>query len=71
MNWLEPLRHSYVKPARAVRRTDGALMPEQPRPRQVQINGVLYNTMAEACRALRWSYSRVYKAIGEGWRYAK
>lgn len=65
--WIKPLFHSYVKPNRPVRRTDGALMPEL-RPRAVTINGVQYASMVEACEALGWSYRKVYEAIGESWR---
>lgn len=70
MSWIGPLLHKPRVFKRAVRSTDGALMPP-PRPREVTINGVTYGSMTEACQFLGWSYSKVYKAIGEGWRYAK
>jgi hypothetical protein len=70
MSWLRPLQHNYRKPTRAIRRTDGALMPES-RPRAVVVNGTHYESMIDACRALGWSYSKVYRSIGEAWRYEK
>ena len=69
MNWLTPLMLQ-PQPRRVVlRKKDGAVMPDTSR--QVEVMGVRYPSMAEACRVLGWSTSKVYRAIGENWRYAK
>ena len=67
MSWLRPLSVPLVA-HRPYYRTTKATMA---RFREVVIDGVRYPSMVDACKALRWSYSRVYKAIGEAWRYAK
>jgi hypothetical protein len=36
--------------------------------REVEVNGVRYESMAAAAKALGCSYSKVYRLIGEGWR---
>lgn len=69
MSWLRPIAGIESKVV-IRRRTDGAVMPE-PRYREVEIDGVRYPSMIAARKALGWSYSRIYRAIGENWRYAK
>lgn len=64
MNWLAPLL--LEEPKRVVLRRDGAVMPDTSK--ECVIDGVRYRSMADACRALGWSYSKVYYAIGESWR---
>ena len=67
MNWLSPIDVKPMPERPAVRRKDtGAVMPSTSRP--VTVNGVEYPSMVEAKRELRCSYSKIYYAIGEGWR---
>jgi hypothetical protein len=67
VNWLSPILRPIEQPKRAVRKKDGALMPA-PRFREVEVNGMRYPSMKAACQALGWTYTKVYFAIGEGWR---
>lgn len=69
MNWLSPLGFEPQPRRVTIRARDGAVMPDTSKP--VEINGVRYYSMAQASRMLGWSYSKIYKAIGEAWRYAK
>lgn len=53
-------------------------LPEQkPRRRtpdtskEVVVGGVRYRSMTEACNAMQCSFSKLYRMLGEGWRYAK
>ena len=39
--------------------------------KEVEIRGVRYSSMTEACRALGCSHSVIYRLIGEPWRYDK
>lgn len=67
LNWLTPLDLTPKQPRPVVKRkTDGAVMPDTSR--EVTIRGVTYASMAQAKAALGWSYTRIYFAIGEGWR---
>ena len=69
MNWLAPLGFTPPQKRAYVRARDGAIMPDTSKP--VEINGVRYYSMAQACRMLGWSYRKVYRVIGESWRYEK
>jgi len=64
--WLAPL--NFVPPPKPPERKrghgKGGLMPK----RQVVIKGKTYRSMTEAARALRCSYSKIYRLIGESWR---
>lgn len=66
MNWLQPITFNAPSRPVPIRKKDGALMPYTGR--EVEVLGVRYPSMVSACRALGWSYSKVYYAIGENWR---
>lgn len=61
-----------ARPGYFIRRTDGAIIPLPPGggEREITINGVRYDSMAQACRELKCSYRDIYRALGEMYRYA-
>lgn len=67
MSWLKPLNEIRVR--RTWCRPDGTRMPNTSR--EVEINGMRFESMGEACAALQCSYSVIYRLIGEAWRYDK
>lgn len=70
MNALFSILDHVPREKRVVRRpSDGAVMPDTSKP--VTIDGVEYESMAAATKALACSYSKVYRLIGERWRYEK
>lgn len=54
MTWTRPL-HGIEVQRRILRKRDAAVMPDTSR--EVEIDGVRYRSMGEACRALKCSYS--------------
>lgn len=65
MNWLAPIN---VAPSTVAEQRKSIIRANA---RQVEVMGVRYDSIADACRALGWSCSKVYRMIGENFRNAK
>lgn len=68
MSWISPLLLSVVPKEDEKPTRKRAFKPRPYARRPVEIDGVKYESMEAARKALRCAYRTLYKKIGENWR---